>query len=131
MALGAEAVQIGTRFVAVDENPAHPKYKQAILDASDTDTIITCRKLLPTRCLKSNFSTQLLQLEQTGATSKDLHRFLGYRKARQSQLEGDLDAGELFAGASAGLIKEILPVAKVVQNLVNGYEEVIAKLLQS
>jgi enoyl-[acyl-carrier protein] reductase II len=131
MTLGAEAVQMGTRFVAVDESPAHLNYKQAILDAKDTDTVITCRQLLPTRSLKTGFSERLLKLERAGASLKELRQFLGYRRAHQSQVEGDLDEGEIFAGASVGLIKEIIPVKQVFQNLVKGYEKVIAKLLES
>jgi enoyl-[acyl-carrier protein] reductase II len=131
MILGAEAVQMGTRFVAVDESPAHSNYKQAILEAKDTDTVITCRKWLPTRSLKTGFSVRLLELERAGASPEELSHFLGYRRAHQSQLEGDLDEGEIFAGASVGLIKEIIPAAKVVQNLVEGYENVIAQLVNT
>ena len=131
LALGAEGVQLGTRFVAVDENPAHPKYKQAILEAEDTDTVITCRKLMPTRSLKTEFSRRLLELEQSGASVENLRDFLGYRRARESQLDGDLDQGETFAGASAGLIKEIIPAARVVQDLVEEYDKVIKHLAES
>ena len=131
MALGAEGVQLGTRFVAVDENPAHPNYKKAILEAEDTDTVITCRSLLPTRNLKTDFSRRLLELEQSGASAEDLRDFLGYRRTRKSQLEGDLDQGETFAGSSAGLIKEIVPAARVIQDLVKGYEKVMANLMSS
>ena len=131
MALGAEGVQLGTRFVAVHENPAHPKYKQAILEARDTDTVITCRKLMPTRSLKTGFSRRLLELEQSGASVEEIRDFLGYRRARQGQLEGDLDQGEIFAGSSAGLIKGIVPAARVVQDLVAGYEKVMKHLAES
>lgn len=131
MALGAEGVQLGTRFVAVDENPAHPNYKKAILEAEDTDTVITCRSLLPTRNLKTDFSRRLLELEQSGASAEDLRDFLGYRRTRKGQLEGDLDQGETFAGSSAGLIKEIVPAARVIQDLVKGYEKVMANLMSS
>jgi enoyl-[acyl-carrier protein] reductase II len=128
LALGAEGVQLGTRFVAVDENIANPKYKQAILEAKDTDTVITCRKLLPTRSLKTGFTLQLLELEESGASADDLRNFLGYSRARTGQLEGDLENGEAYCGASAGLIKEIIPAAKVIQNLVEGYQKIIEKI---
>jgi enoyl-[acyl-carrier protein] reductase II len=74
---------------------------------------------------------RLLELERAGASPEELSHFLGYRRAHQSQLEGDLDEGEIFAGASVGLIKEIIPAAKVVQNLVEGYENVIAQLVNT
>jgi enoyl-[acyl-carrier protein] reductase II len=127
-ALGAEGVQLGTRFVAVEENIAHSKYKQAILNAEDTDTAITCRKLLPTRSLKTEFTRRLLELEESGASASDIRNFLGYSRARTGQIEGDLENGEAYSGASAGLIKEILPAAEVVQRLVEEYQIVIKKI---
>lgn len=127
-ALGAEGVQLGTRFVAVEENIAHSKYKQAILNAEDTDTAITCRKLLPTRSLRTEFTRRLLELEESGASASDIRNFLGYSRARTGQIEGDLENGEAYSGASAGLIKEILPAAEVVQRLVGEYQIVIKKI---
>jgi len=127
-ALGAEGVQLGTRFVAVKENIAHSRYKQAIVDAGDTDTAITCRKLLPTRSLKTEFTRRLLQLEESGASAGDIRDFLGYSRARTGQIEGDLENGEAYAGASAGLIKEVLPAAEVVRRLIDGYRSVIKKI---
>ena len=127
-ALGAEGVQLGTRFVAVEESIAHSKYKQAILNAADTETAITCRKLLPTRSLKTEFTRRLLELEESGATASDIREFLGYSRARTGQIEGDLENGEAYSGASAGMIKEILPTAEVVQKLVEDYQKVIKKI---
>ena len=127
-ALGAEGVQLGTRFVVVEENIAHSKYKQAILNAEDTDTAITCRKLLPTRSLKTEFTRRLLELEESGASAGDIRNFLGYSRARTGQIEGDLENGEAYSGASAGLIKEVLPVAMVVERLVEEYQKVIKKI---
>jgi len=129
MCLGAEGVQLGTRFVTVKENIASPKYKQAIIDAKDTDTVITCRKLLPTRSLKTEFSRNLLELEESGASADNIRAFIGYRRARKGQLEGDLINGEAYCGTSGGLIKEILPAALVVRRLVEGYQKVIKKNL--
>lgn len=128
LALGAEGVQLGTRFVAVRENIAHLKYKQAILNAGDTDTAITCRKLLPTRSLKTEFTRRLLELEESGASAGDIREFLGYSRARTGQIEGDLENGEAYSGASAGLVKEVLPAAEVVQGLIEEYQKVIKKI---
>jgi enoyl-[acyl-carrier protein] reductase II len=127
-ALGAEGVQLGTRFVAVEENIAHSKYKQAILHAEDTDTAITCRKLVPTRSLKTEFTRRLLELEESGASAGDIRNFLGYSRARTGQIEGDLENGEAYSGASAGLIKGVLPAAEVVQRLVEEYQKVIKRI---
>jgi len=82
-ALGAEGVQLGTRFVAVEENIANPNYKQAIIDAKDTDTVITCRKLLPTRSLRTEFTKRLLELEASGASADAIRDFLGTSRARK------------------------------------------------
>ena len=127
-ALGAEGVQLGTRFVAVEENIAHSKYKQAILNAGDTDTAITCRKLLPTRSVKTEFTRRLLELEESGATATDIRSFLGYGRARTGQIEGDLENGEAYSGTSAGLIKDVLPAADVVHRLVEEYQKVVKKI---
>jgi len=126
--LGAEGVQLGTRFIAVTESIAHPHYKQAIVEAQDIDTIITCRNLLPTRSLKTGFSQKLVGLEKSGASADDIRDVLGYRRARKAQLEGNLTEGEAYCGASAGLIRDIIPAAAVVQNLVEGYDVIIESL---
>ena len=128
LALGAEGVQLGTRFVAVEENIAHSKYKEAILKAKDADTVITCRKLLPTRNLKTEFTRRLIELEGSGASADDIREFLRYRQGREAQIEGNLESGEAYSGASAGLIKEILPAIEVIQRLVEGYQKVIKKI---
>jgi len=127
-ALGAEGVQLGTRFVAVDENPAHLNYKQAIVDARDTDTVITTRSIVPTRSLKTKFTNTILELERSGASAGDISEFIGYRSNRTAQIEGDLNGGEAYCGASAGLIKEILPAGDVVRQLVEGYENILNRL---
>jgi enoyl-[acyl-carrier protein] reductase II len=127
-ALGAEGVQLGTRFVAVEENIANPNYKQAIIDAKDTDTVITCRKLLPTRSLRTEFTKRLLELEASGASADAIRDFLGTSRARKGQIEGDLVNGEAYCGSSAGLIKEILPAAAVIQRLVDGFQKIVKKI---
>ena len=116
-ALGAEGVQLGTRFVAVRESIAHSNYKKAIIEAKDMDTVITCRRILPTRMLKTELSRRLLAMEERGARAEEIRNFLGFSRARRGQLEGDLEEGELFCGASAGLIREILPASAVIQKL--------------
>lgn len=125
LCLGAEGVQMGTRFVAVEENIAHANYKQAILAAKDTDTVITCRNLVPTRSLKTPFAERLLELERTCKTESDLLEHLGYRSNRTAQIEGDLAKGEAYCGASAGLIREILPARQVIEQLVDGYKKIL------
>jgi len=127
-ALGAEGVQLGTRFVAVNENAAHLNYKQAIVAARDTDTVITNRSNVPTRSLKTEFTEAIIALEESGAAAEDVLEFIGYRSNRTAQIEGNLNGGEAYCGAAAGLIKEILPAADVVRQLVEGYEHVLKRL---
>jgi enoyl-[acyl-carrier protein] reductase II len=127
-ALGAEGVQLGTRFVAVQENIASSNFKQAIVEAKDTDTVITCRRLLPTRSLRTEFTKSLLELEASGASVEVIRDFLGFSRARKGQLEGDLANGEAHCGSSVGLIKEVLPTATVIRRLVEGYQQIIKKI---
>jgi NAD(P)H-dependent flavin oxidoreductase YrpB (nitropropane dioxygenase family) len=108
---------LGTRFVATEECVAHLKYKEAILLAGDTDTIITSRTVLPRRSLKTGFTKHLMELDKSGATAEEIRAFLGFRRARAAQLDGDLDEGEAYAGSSVGLIHDIIPAAKVVERL--------------
>jgi enoyl-[acyl-carrier protein] reductase II len=126
--LGAEGVQLGSRFVVVDENAAHLNYKQAIIDARDTGTVITCRGIVPTRSLKTEFTRTLIELEKSGAAAEDILDFIGYRTNRTAQIDGNLNGGEAYCGASAGLINEIIPVKDVVRQLIEGYEQVLKRL---
>ena len=130
IALGAEGVQLGTRFVAVEENIAHIRYKQAIVGAGDADTVVTCRRLVPTRSLKTDLLRRVLELEAAGATAEELRAFLGRGRDRdrRGQIDGDLVNGAASCGASAGLIREILPAAEVIRNLVDGYGEIVKKM---
>lgn len=126
--LGAEGIQMGTRFVSVEECIADQKYKEAIVCAKDTDTFVTSRKLVPTRSIKTEFSQILFEMERAGASRDDIRDFIGYRKSPLSQLEGKLDQGEIFGGTSSGLIKEIIPVSQVIREMVEGYEKIIKTL---
>ena len=128
LALGAEGVQLGTRFVAVVENSAHLNYKVAITEAGDTDTVITGRGYQPTRSLKTDFAKTILELERSGASAEVIRDFIGYRSNRDAQLDGNLNAGEAYCGSAAGLIKDILPVDKVIDQLVEGYQSVLKRL---
>ncbi|MBW2322828.1 MAG: nitronate monooxygenase, partial [Deltaproteobacteria bacterium] len=105
MALGAEGVQLGTRFVAVKENIASQRYKEAIVAAGDTDTVITIRSLIPSRSLKTPFTQVLLELENAGASVEEIKDFMGHAASRRGGLEGDLENGEAYCGSSGGLIK--------------------------
>lgn len=127
--LGAEGIQMGTRFVATQECIAHQNYKEAILQAGDTDTVITCRALIPSRSLKSTEFTQvLLGMEAAGASADEIREFMGHAASRRAGLEGDLDNGEAYCGASAGLIHEIQSAGEIIKRLVESYSDVIKQL---
>jgi enoyl-[acyl-carrier protein] reductase II len=129
MALGAKGVQLGTRFVAARECIAHEVYKKAILDAGDTDTVITLRSLIPSRSLKNTpFTKKLMDMEASGATPGELKQALGHAASRRAGLDGDLSTGEAYCGSSAGLIHEILSAADIIRLLVDGWDSIVSDL---
>jgi enoyl-[acyl-carrier protein] reductase II len=128
LALGADGVQMGTRFVAARESAAHQNFKDAVVKAGDTDTTITGRKLGPTRILKNQIAAKLLEMEATGASAEELQTFLGSGRSRKGQFEGDLVNGEAYCGAIAGMIKEIIGAADIIKNIVDNYDKVLARL---
>jgi len=128
LALGADGVQMGTRFVATRECVAHQNFKDAIIKAADTDTAITGRKIGPTRVLKNELAVKLLEMEAAGASAEELLAFIGSGRSRTGQFEGDLVNGEAYCGSIAGLIKEIKSVAEVIQSIVDNYDKVLARL---
>jgi len=117
MALGAEGVQLGTRFIAVSECIAHANYKRAIIEAGDTDTIVAGRALGPARRLLSPFSLKLLNMEKEGVSPEVIRGFANQGRTRKAQIAGDLTNGDFLAGASAGLIRSIVPAAEVIRSL--------------
>jgi enoyl-[acyl-carrier protein] reductase II len=128
LALGADGVQMGTRFVAARECAAHQNFKDAILKAADTDTAITGRKIGPTRILKNELSAKLLEMEAAGASVEELLAVIGSGRSRTGQFEGDLARGEAYCGSIAGMIKEIKSAAEIIQSIVDGYDKVLAGL---
>ena len=128
MALGAEAVQIGSRFVATNESSAHQNFKQAIIDAKDGSTQLSLKKLTPVRLIKNKFWEQIAAAEMGGASSEVLAQMLGRARAKKGMFEGDLEEGELEIGQISGYINEIKPAAQVVNEIVSEYNEVLAKL---
>jgi enoyl-[acyl-carrier protein] reductase II len=128
LALGAEGVQVGTRFAATVESSAHENYKKAVVSADDTGTVLTLKKVAPVRLIKTPFAKQALQAERDGASREQLELLLGSKRERLGIFEGNLEEGELEAGQSAGLVKEILPAAEVVRRMMEEYYAVKNKL---
>ena len=132
LALGAEGVQMGTRFLATKECKVHPAYKQAILRSGDTATVITGRRgIVPARVLKSKMSELILELEKSGATPEEISSFIGGGRVQTAAVEGNLDEGSPMCGAISGMIKEEMSAAEVIQGLVEGYEKVLTRLSQA
>ena len=116
-ALGAEAVQIGSRFVCSLESSAHIHFKQAILAAREGDTQLGLKQLAPVRLLKNDFALSILALEREGRGKEELAAFLGSRRAKKGMYEGDMKEGELEIGQVSAMIEQIKPAAEIVQEI--------------
>ncbi len=124
MVLGADGVQIGSRFAATQESSAHANFKQTILDVKDGDTHLTLKELAPVRLVKNKFYQEVQELYQKNPTLEDIKELLGRARAKKGMFEGDLQNGELEIGQIAGIIHEIKPVKQVLKEIVEEFEEV-------
>jgi enoyl-[acyl-carrier protein] reductase II len=127
-ALGAEGVQVGSRFAASVESSGHPAFKQAIIDAGDGATKLTLKKIIPVRMLKNAFYEQVNELEDKGATREELAELLGRGRSKRGMFEGRLDEGELEIGQVSGLIHELKPAGEIVQEMVEEFNLMIGRL---
>ncbi|MCX6258136.1 MAG: nitronate monooxygenase [Bacteroidia bacterium] len=128
IALGAEGVQIGTRFIASKESSAHLSFKQKIVDAKDGDTFLQFKRIVPVRLLKNKFSENARMLEESGASAGQIGELLGKGRARLGMFEGDMDEGELEAGQVSALIKEIKPAGEIVNEIIREYNEALERV---
>jgi enoyl-[acyl-carrier protein] reductase II len=117
MALGAEGVQVGSRFVASEEASSHMNFKNAVILAGEGDTHLSLKRLTPVRLLKNKFFQQVQEAEGRGAEIQELTDLLGRARAKRGMYEGDLEEGELEIGQVSALIKDILPAGDIVENL--------------
>ncbi len=122
MVLGADGVQVGSRFVASEESSAHQAFKQVVVDAKEGDTQLTLKELAPVRLVKNKFFNELQELYKTAPTPEQLKELLGRARAKRGMFEGDLEDGELEIGQIAGLIHTIKPVAEIVEEIVLEFE---------
>ena len=122
MALGADGVQIGSRFVASKESSAHDAFKKAVLLAKEGDTQLTLKELAPVRLLKNKFYQDLQALYKTAPTPEDLKSMLGRARAKRGMFEGDLEEGELEIGQISGLIDEIASVSDIVDSILTEFK---------
>ena len=122
MILGADGVQIGSRFVASKESSAHNAFKEVVINAKEGDTQLTLKELAPVRLIKNKFYYELQELYETSPTAEQLKELLGRARAKRGMFEGDLDDGELEIGQIAGLIHDIKPVASIVKDIITEFE---------
>lgn len=123
MILGADGVQIGSRFAATEEASAHTDWKNKITQLSEGDTHLTLKELAPVRLVKNKFFYDLEKLYETGRNAEALKETLGRARAKRGMFEGDLEEGELEIGQVSALIKEILPVETVFENLLKEFKQ--------
>lgn len=126
MALGAEGVQVGSRFVCSPEASSHDNFKQAIVDAKEGDTILTMKGLTPVRLIKNDFYVKVFEAESRGASKEELIELLGRARAKTGMFEGNLQDGELEIGQVSGMINEIKPAADIVDELWNEFKATAA-----
>ena len=127
-ALGAEGVQLGTRFLASLESPAHPSYKELIVSANDCSTAITGRAFGPVRVLRNKLAEMILQAEKEGLPPEKVQEMIGSGRSVKACLEGDLDEGSFMCGQVAGLIGEAKSAKEIIAELVEGYESIASGL---
>ena len=128
LALGAQGVQLGTRFVTANESSAHENFKQAVLHAGSNSTMLMMKKHVPVRLLKNQFYEEVKRLEEQCASVEELTTLLGHGRAKAGMLEGDLNNGELEIGQVSGLIKKAGSVQEIVQDLITEYNECLKKM---
>ncbi|MCA6364517.1 MAG: nitronate monooxygenase [Bacteroidetes bacterium] len=124
MALGADAVQIGSRFVATPESSAHQNFKQAVITTNEGDTLLTLKQLVPVRLIRNKFCKEVEAAEARGASPDELKELLGRARAKKGMFEGDMEEGELEIGQVSAMMREIKPAAEVVKEIVEEFGRV-------
>ncbi|CAL2083362.1 NAD(P)H-dependent flavin oxidoreductase [Tenacibaculum sp. 190524A05c] len=124
MVLGADGVQIGSRFAATKESSAHDHFKDTIVNVKDGDTYLTLKELAPVRLVRNKFFNDVQELYQKGPSVEELKTLLGRARAKRGMFEGDLEEGELEIGQVAGLIHEIKPAKQVLDEIIAEYTQV-------
>lgn len=127
MILGADAVQIGSRFVASEESSAHINFKNSVVEAKEGDTQLTLKEITPVRLIKNSFYQQLDEAYRSGASPEDLKTLLGRGRAKKGMFEGDLEEGELEIGQISGLIHEIKPAVEIVEEILSEFKTALAE----
>jgi enoyl-[acyl-carrier protein] reductase II len=124
MVLGADGVQMGSRFVASTESSAHDNFKKTVIETGEGETQLTLKELAPVRLIKNKFYNDLQELYAKCPTKEDLETLLGKRRAKRGMFEGDLIEGELEIGQIAGLIHDVKPVETIIKEVIEEFETV-------
>lgn len=127
MVLGADGVQVGSRFAASFESSAHHNFKKTIVDVKEGDTQLTLKELAPVRLIKNKFYNDIQDLYSKCPTTDELKTLLGRARAKKGMFEGDLEEGELEIGQIAGIIHDIKPVSEIIKNMISEFELAIAE----
>jgi enoyl-[acyl-carrier protein] reductase II len=127
-ALGADGVQIGSRFAATTESSGHANFKNAIINTPEGETQLTLKQLTPVRLIKNKFFKEVDEAEKRGATADQLRELLGRARAKKGMFEGDLEEGELEIGQISAAIKEIKPAAEVLQEIIEEFKETLERM---
>lgn len=127
-ALGAEGVQVGTRFALTEESSASDAFKQRCISLNEGDTILALKKVSPTRMVKNGFYQQVKELEERGASADELRELLGRGRSKRGIFEGDLEDGELEIGQVSSLIDAVIPAAKVTEQMMKEFYGAVKKL---
>jgi len=125
MVLGAEGVQVGSRFVASEEASAHQNFKEAVIHAVEGGTQLSLKKIVPVRLLKNAFFELVNEAEMRGASKEELQQILGRGRSKMGMFEGNLEEGELEIGQVSSMIRDILPAKTIIQNLWSEFEEAL------
>ncbi len=128
LALGADGVQIGTRFAATKESSAHENYKKALVNAKDTGTMIYLKSIIPVRLVKNSLTVKIEELEKRCADVEEFKKVLGESPAKRAIFDGDIDNGEIEAGQIAGMIEDIPTVFEVFERLIKEYKDTLNRL---
>lgn len=127
-ALGADGVQMGTRFALTEESSAHFSFKDRCLRLNEGDTILTLKQLSPTRMVKNDFYKQIAEAEQKGASADEIREILGKGRSKKGIFEGDIFEGELEIGQAASQLRQLQTVGEVMQDLVNDYNAALRRM---
>jgi enoyl-[acyl-carrier protein] reductase II len=128
MALGADGIQVGSRFAITAESSAHENFKRTVIEADDTQTVLTLKQVTPVRLLKNPFYESVASAEKRYASAEELKTLLGKGRSKKGIFEGDLIDGELEIGQVSGLIRDCPSAASVVESFMTGYLEILNKL---